>query len=135
MELEQAAYALDATTIDLCLSLFPWAKFRTTKNAVKLHVKLNHAGYLPNFAIATEGRVHEQKAAWEIPLEKGDVTVFDKAYNNLVWLQTLENAGIFFITRLKDNADYHVVDRRDVSGFEHISSDHAIEMTGYFSRH
>jgi hypothetical protein len=127
-------YSIDATVIDLCLTLYNWAKFRTTKGAVKLHVKLNHAGYLPNFAIITEGRVHEQKVAWGIPLEKGDVTVFDKAYNSLVWLQTLENTGVFFITRLKDNADYQVLERRDVSGLKHISSDQIIKMTGYFSK-
>lgn len=127
-------YSIDATVIDLCLGLYDWAKFRTTKGAVKLHIKLNHAGYLPNFAIATEGRVHEQKAAWGIPLEREDVVVFDKAYNSLAWWQTLENTGVFFITRLKDNADYHVVERHDVSGFEHISSDHTIKMTGYFSK-
>jgi len=127
-------YSIDATVIDLCLTLYNWAKFRTTKGAVKLHIKLNHAGYLPNFAIVTEGRVHEQKAAWGIPLERGDVTVFDKAYNSLEWLQTLENTGVFFITRLKDNADYQVVKRCDVSGFEHISSDHTIKMAGYYSK-
>ena len=127
-------YSIDATVIDLCLTLYNWAKFRTTKGAVKLHIKLNHAGYLPNFAIVTEGRVHEQKAAWGIPLEKGDVTVFDKAYNSLEWLQTLENTGVFFITRLKDNADYQVVKCCDVSGFEHISSDHTIKMAGYYSK-
>jgi putative transposase len=127
-------YSIDATVIDLCLSLYNWATFRTTKGAVKLHIKLNHAGYLPNFAIVTEGRVHEQKVAWRIPLEKGDVTVFDKAYNSLQWLQNLENTGVFFITRLKDNADYHVVERHDVSGLEYISSDHTIKMNGYFSK-
>jgi len=127
-------YSLDATVIDLCLALYNWAKFRTTKGAVKLHIKLNHAGYLPNFAIVTEGKVHEQKVAWHMPLERGDVVVFDKAYNSLTWWQTLENTGIFFITRLKDNVDYRIVERRDVSGLEHISSDQTISMTGFYSR-
>lgn len=127
-------YSLDATVIDLCLALYNWAKFRTAKGAVKLHVKLNHAGYLPNFAVITEGRVHEQKAAWNIPLEKNDVVVFDKAYNSLSWLQTIENTGVFFVTRLKDNADYRVIERRDVSKMEQISSDQTIALTGYFSK-
>jgi len=94
-------YSLDASIINLCLSLYNWAKFRTTKGAVKLHVKLNHSGYLPSFAVITNGNVHEQKVAPSIPLEKGDVIAFDRAYNSLLWLKTLDNKGVFFVTRLK----------------------------------
>ena len=71
-------YSLDATVIDLCLALFDWALFRATKGAVKLHVKLSHAGYLPTFMVVTEGKVHETQIAPSIPLEKGDVAIFDK---------------------------------------------------------
>ncbi len=74
-------YSLDATTIDLCLSLYDWAVFRTTKGAVKLHVKLNHDGYLPSFAVITNGNVHEQTVAPRMPFEKNDVVVFDQGYN------------------------------------------------------
>jgi putative transposase len=126
-------YSLDATVIDLCLSLYDWAKFRTTKGAVKLHVKLNHSGYLPNFAIITTGKVHEQKVAPSIPLEKGDVIIFDRGYNNLAWYKTLDNKGIIFVTRLRKNAYYRVTERHDVSRFENIYSDQIIELKGFYS--
>jgi len=87
-------YSLDASTIDLCLSLFDWAKFRTTKGAVKLHVKFNHSGYLPNFVSVTTGRVHEQKVAPLIPFEKGDVVVYDRGYTDFEWYRTLYNRAL-----------------------------------------
>lgn len=127
-------YSIDATVIDLCLSLYNWATFRTTKGAVKLHLKLNHAGYLPTFAIMTCGNVHEQKVAPSIPLEQGDVAVFDKAYNGLEWLQVLDNKGVFFVTRLKDNARYRIRQRNDTSKHDTIYSDHYIELTGFYSK-
>jgi transposase len=127
-------YSLDATVIDLCLSLYDWAKFRTTKGAVKLHVKLNHSGYLPTFAIVTTGKVHEQKVAPSIPLEKGDVAIFDRAYNDLNWLQSLDDKGVCFVTRLKKNADYTVKERRTTKGHKYISSDQIIELQGFYSK-
>ena len=104
-------YSLDATIIDLCLSLFNWAKFRTTKGAVKLHVKLNHAGYLPTFVHVTTGREHERRVTPLIPLEKGGVAVFDKAFTNFAWYASLLERGIYFVTPLKKNADYRPVNR------------------------
>ena len=127
-------FSLDATVIDLCLSLFDWAKFRTTKGAVKLHVKLNHTGYLPTFMIVTCGKVHEQKVASSIPLEKGAVVVFDKGFYNPRWFADLENAGVYFVTRMKRNTQYKVVERRDVSMYENIYSDQIIEFTGFYSK-
>ena len=123
-------YSIDATVIDLCLSLFDWAKFRTTKGAVKLHVKLNHAGYLPTFVAVTLGKVHEQKIVPSIPLEKGDVAVFDRGFTNYGWYATLCEKGIYFVTRLKKNADYRVIERRDTSRYKNISSDQIIEFKG-----
>lgn len=130
---KNALYSLDATIIDLCLSLYNWAKFRTTKGAVKLHVKLSHSGYLPTFAVMTCGNVHEQKVAPNIPLERGDVVVFDKAYNSLQWLKTLDNTGVFFVTRLKRNAYYQVVERRNTEKEENIYSDQTIKLKGFYS--
>jgi len=124
-------YSLDATTIDLCLSLFNWAKFRTTKGAVKLHVKLNHAGYLPMFVHVTTGAEHELRVAPLFPLERGDVVVFDRALTNFTWYANLVERGIYFVTRLKRNAAYRVVERRDVSHLKNIFSDQIIEFTGY----
>ncbi len=126
-------YSLDATTIDLCLSLYDWATFRKTKGAVKLHVKLNHSGYLPAFAIVTEGSIHEQNIAPLIPLERGDVVVFDKGYNRFEWFQSLDNTGITFVTRLKCNYQYRVLERNDVTRQTTITSDQIIKWTGLTS--
>lgn len=126
-------YSLDTTTIELCLSLFNWAKFRTTKGAVKLHVKLNHAGYLPMFVHVTTGKEHEMRIAPMIPLEAGDVAVFDKGFTNFAWYANLLEKGIYFVTRLKKNADYRIVKRLDVSHLPNIFSDQIIEFTGLLS--
>ncbi|PIW59553.1 MAG: IS4 family transposase [Candidatus Omnitrophica bacterium CG12_big_fil_rev_8_21_14_0_65_50_5] len=122
--------SLDATTIDLCLSLYDWAKFRTTKGAVKLHVKLNHAGYLPTFMVMTEGKVHESTIAPSVPLESGDVIVFDRGYNDFAWFKILVDKGVFFVTRLKKNASYKVIERRQPK-HKNIYSDQTIEFKGF----
>lgn len=127
-------YSIDASTIDLCLSLYDWATFRTTKGAVKLHVKLNHNGYLPTFVNVTTGKVHEHQVAPQIPLNKGDVIVFDKGYTDYKWYKTLDNKGVFFVTRLKKNADYAVVQRKNTSHLSDITSDQVIRFKGYSSR-
>jgi putative transposase len=127
-------YSLDATTIDLCLSMYDWAKFRTTKGAIKLHVKLNHAGYLPNFAVITEAAVHEQKSVVHIPLERNDVVVFDRGYTDFAWYRSLVDKGIFFVTRLKKNADFKVVERRATKHLKNIYSDHIIELKGFYTK-
>jgi putative transposase len=73
-------YSLDASAIDLCLSVFPWADFRTTKGAIKLHVGLNHAGYLPEFAAITEGKNHDVTVGRTLAFPKGSIVAMDKAY-------------------------------------------------------
>ena len=124
-------YSLDVTVIDLCLSLYNWAKFRTTKGAVKLHVKLNHADYLPNFAVITEGSVHETQSVRSIPLETNDVVVFDRGYNDFKWFNSLCDRRIHFVTRLKKNAQYRVIERRSTEKYPHIYSDQVIQLTGF----
>jgi len=123
-------YSLDASTIDLCLSVFPWAKFRTTKGAVKLHVGLNHAGYLPEFVALTEGRKHDVTVGRILKFPKGSVVVMDKAYNDYSWYKQLTDNGIFFVTRLKTNAKYRVTERREVLQNKGLTSDQTIEFTG-----
>jgi hypothetical protein len=125
--------SLDGTVIDLCLSLYDWAKFRTTKGAVKLHVKLNHAGYLPTFMAMTEGKVHEATVAPSIPMEPGDVIVFDRGYNDFAWFKSLVDKGVFFVTRLKKKARYKIIERCPVHHRD-IYSDHIIEFTGFYAR-
>ncbi|MCK5341774.1 MAG: IS4 family transposase [Candidatus Heimdallarchaeota archaeon] len=127
-------YSLDVTVIDLCLSLYNWAKFRTTKGAVKLHVKLNHAGYLPNFAVITDGSVHETQSVHAIPLQRNDVAVFDRGYNDYKWFNSLCDRGIHFVTRLKKNAQYQIVERRSTKKHSHIYSDQIIKLTGFYSQ-
>jgi len=127
-------YSIDATTIILCLTLFNWAKFRTTKVAIKLHVKLNHSGYLPTFACITPGKVHEGRVAPHIPLEKGDVAVFDRGFTDFAWFATLCERGTYFVTRLKKNANYRVVKRKPTDHLKNITSDQIIEFTGFATR-
>ena len=127
-------YSLDASLIQLCLSLFDWAKFRTAKGAVKLHVKFNHSGYLPNFMTVTPGKVHDVTQAPSVPFDKGDVVVIDRGYNDFAWFASLCSRGIYFVTRFRRNANYHVVERRDVSKHPDILSDQVVEFKGFYSR-
>jgi hypothetical protein len=97
-------YLLDATIVDLCLSVFPWATFRKTKGAIKLHVGLDADGYLPEFLSVTSGKAHELRWAKALQLPKGSFVVFDRAFTDYGWYKHLIEAGIFFVTRLKANA-------------------------------
>ena len=123
-------YSLDASTIDLCLSVFPWAKFRTTKGAVKLHVGLNHAGYLPEFVTLTEGKKHDITVGRILKFPKGSIVAIDKAYNDYTWYNQLTDNGIYFVTRLKSNAKYRVIDRSEVLKNKGLTSDQTIVFTG-----
>jgi len=123
-------YSLDASTIDLCLSVFPWADFRTTKGAIKLHVGLNHAGYLPEFVTVTEGKKHDVTMGRILKFPRGSIVAIDKGYNDYTWYKQLTDKEIFFVTRLKTNAKFHVVCRRDVLKNKGLTSDQTIEFTG-----
>lgn len=123
-------YSLDASTIDLCLSVFPWADFRTSKAAVKLHVGLNHAGYLPEFVTLTEGKKHDVTVGRVLKFPKGSIVAIDKAYNDYAWYKQLTEKEISFVTRLKTNAKFRVTCRRDVLKSKGLSSDQTIEFTG-----
>ena len=125
-----ALYSLDASTIDLCLSVFPWADFRTTKGAVKLHVGLNHAGYLPEFVTVTEGDRHDVTIGRILKFPKGSIVAIDKGYNDYTWYKQLTEKEISFVTRLKTNAKFRVVCRRDVLKSKALTSDQTIEFTG-----
>ena len=122
-------YSLDASTIDLCLSVFPWAKFRTTKGAIKLHVGLNHAGHIPEFAIVTDGKVGDVTAGRTIHFPKGSIVAIDRAYNDYAWYKQLTDRGIFFVTRLKSNAKTRVVERHSVLKNKGLTCDQTIEFT------
>jgi hypothetical protein len=103
-------YSLDATVIDLCLAVFDWAKFRRAKGAVKLHLLLDHDGYLPTFCVMTEGRVHEINVARTLELPSGAILVIDRGYVDYLWLDALDAQGVFFVTRLKENALFSIAE-------------------------
>ena len=101
VELDQTVYALDATTIDLCLSLFPWAEFRKTKSAINLHTRLDLRGSIPTFIHISEGKVHEVNILDEIPPETGAIYAMDRGYLDFFRLQRLIQALAFFVIRAK----------------------------------
>ena len=117
---------LDATLIELCASVFDWAQYRRTKGAVKLHLLLDHQGLLPSFALITEGCVHESRVARSLRFEPGTIVVFDRGYADYDWFAALDAQGVFFVTRLKENADYGVVERRPVPESSAVRRDEII---------
>jgi len=123
-------YSLDALTIDLCLSVFPWAEFRTTKGAVKLHVGLNHSGHIPEFVTVTDGKVGDVTVGRTIKSPKGSIVAIDRGYNDCAWYKRLTENGIFFVTHLKTNAKTRIIQRHRVPKSKGLTSDHTIEFTG-----
>lgn len=126
-------YSLDATVIDLCLTVFPWADFHHSKGAVKLHVGLNHAGYLPEFVTVTEGSTYEIGVGKVMNFPKGSIVVIDRGYNDYAWYKELTDKEIFFVTRLKKAADYRVVARHQVDRRKGLTSDQTIVFRGKFT--
>ena len=122
--------SLDATVIDLCMSMYDWAKFRRAKGAIKLHMLLDHAGYLPSFAVITEGKTHEVTIAKKLHFAPGTILVFDKGYNDYTFFGRLSSDGVFFVTRIKSNAVYEVIEERPMPQNRHVLSDKIIRLTG-----
>jgi len=122
--------SLDATTIDLCLNLFPWAHFRQRKGAVKLHLLLDHDGYLPVFAVVTDGKAADVTTARQFSLPAGSIVAMDRGYCDfdLYWQWT--NSGVFFVTRLRTNAAFEVVEDRPVPQHGNVRADQLIRFTG-----
>lgn len=126
-------YSIDATTIDLCLSLFDWAEFREKKGGIKLNVKLDHQGKIPCFVHITSAKTHESRSVRNIPLEKGDIVTFDRGYTDYNYFSFLCNEKIWFVTRLKTNASYTVVKENICSNPNHILADEIIELDGFYA--
>ena len=101
IDVDNAVYALDASVIDLTLSLFPWAKFRKTKGAIKLHAMIDLRGNIPAFLTITDGKVHDVKAAPQVPIEADGIYVVDRGYVDFAWLWSIHQTHAFFVTRLK----------------------------------
>lgn len=122
--------SLDASTVDLVLSMFDWAKFRQTKGAAKLHLLLDHDGYLPSFAVITTGKISDITVARRIHFDPGTILVIDRGYIDYEWFVKLTLQGVFFVTRLKDNAVYEVVEERKVPKNRNVLKDQIIFFPG-----
>jgi len=121
--------SLDATLIPLCLSAFDWALYRRSKGAVKLHLVLDHDGYLPQFAVITDGRTSDIEIARSLHFEPGTVLVIDRGYQDFHWWLELSRRKVFFVTRLKDNAEYGVVEQRSTDRDQGILRDEVVLLT------
>ncbi len=116
--------------MDLCLSMYDWAKFRRAKGAVKLHLVLDHDGYLPCFAHITDGKCHDVKVAHTLRFESGTIVVDDRGYNDYKLFSKWTEQGVYFVTRRKDNAVYEVTETREIPQNRSILSDEIIQLTG-----
>ena len=123
--------SFDSSTISLCLNLFPWAEYRRTKGGVKLHVLLNHQDYMPDFVHITEARMHDRKGAHLLKLAPGSIVAIDRGYNDYCLFAQWTRDGVYFVTRLKDNAQFEVVEERPLPKRRSILSDQIILLTGY----
>jgi len=121
-------FSLDATIIKLCLSLFPWASFRQAKGGIKMHTLLDHDGYIPAFTTITDAKTHESSVAKTLELPRGSIVVFDKGFISYPWFRTLSEKDVFFVTRLKQNAVYKLLERCPVNRETGVTSDHIIEV-------
>lgn len=132
-------YSLDSTTIELCLSLFSWARFRKRKGAIKLHYLLDHSGTLPSFMTMTDGKHHDIRVAREdekldFALLPDSILSIDKAYIDFDWLYSLHRRQVFFVTRSKINMDYQVIGQHKPSTRKTIVRDDRIVLTGLQTR-
>ncbi len=122
--------SMDSSIIDLCLEMFDWAHFRRTKGAIKLHLLLDHDGYLPSFAVITEGNVSDVKVAQQFRFDPGTIVIDDRGYNDYKLFGRWTVQGIYFVTRMKENALYEVVGEKKVPQNRNILKDELIELRG-----
>lgn len=122
--------SLDSTTISLCLSLFPWATYRRAKGGVKLHVMLDHDDYMPQYVYISDARKHDRKYANFFSAPKGSIIAMDRGYNDYSLFYLWTKAGLFFVTRMKTNAQYEVVSERKIPQNRNVLSDQDIRLVG-----
>jgi hypothetical protein len=134
LDLEQTVYALDSTTIDLCLSMFPWAHFRKAKGAVKLHTVLDLRGNIPTFIAITEGKVHDVNILDMLEPEQGAFYIMDRGYIDYTRLHRFSGAGASFVVRAKDNLRFRRVYSRNVDKTCGLRCDQTIVLTGMYSK-
>jgi hypothetical protein len=130
VEPDETVYALDSTTIDLCLELFPWARFRRHKGAIKLHTLLDLRGAIPTLIYLSDGKLHDVNFLDEWPIEPGAYYVMDRGYVDYRRLHRFELEAAFFVTRAKRNMQYRVVESRPVEPDGNVRSDQLIVLTG-----
>jgi len=123
-------YSFDSSTIDLCLSVFPWAKFRATKGAIKLHAVLDHEGQIPSVLRVTTGSTHDIQQARKLHLEPDSILAIDRGYVDYAWFHQLDLQDVYFVTRLKRNATFRVVARREPPPLSGVTSDQTIRIVG-----
>ena len=133
-ELANTAYALDSTTIDLCLSVFPWAPFRTTKAAVKMHTLLDLRGNIPTFIHISDGKLHDVNVLDVLVPEAGAIYVMDRGYVDFERLHAMHQASAFFVTRAKSNTRLRRVYSAQVDRDTGIICDQTVALVGYYSR-
>ena len=134
LDLSNTVYALDSTTIDLCLSLFPWAPFRSTKAAVKMHTLLDLRGNIPSFIYVSDGKLHDVNVLDRMIPEPAAIYVMDRAYLDFERLFALHEAGAFFVTRAKSNADLRRVYSAPSDRAQGIICDQTVALSGFYSR-
>jgi transposase len=134
IDLDATVYALDSTTIDLCLSLFRWARFRRTKSAIKLHTLLDLRGPIPAFIHISDGKLHDVHALDQMPIEAGSFYVMDRGYLNFARLYVLHQFGAFFVIRAKRSLRYVRVHSMPVEKNSHVRSDQIIDLAIALSR-
>lgn len=132
VELAQTAYALDATTIDLCLSLFPWARFRRTKAAIKMHTLLDIHGSIPTTVCVTEGRTHEVNWLDHLAFESNAIYIMDRGYLDFARLYAIERVQAFYVIRAKDRLNYCRLHSQPVVPTTGLRSDQNIALTGLY---
>lgn len=123
--------SVDSSTIGLCVSMYDWAHYQRAKGAVKLHLVLDHDGYLPQFAVVTDGKKHDISVGRSLRFERGTMVVFDKGYAKYIWWKQLCEQGVYFVTRLRDSAIYTVVGERSIPATcTAVRADQDIEISG-----
>jgi hypothetical protein len=132
-DLDAAVYALDSTTIDLCLSLFDWAPFRTTKAAIKLHTLLDLRGAIPSFIHISNGKMHDVRVLDLLPVEAGSIYVMDRGYIDYKRLFALHQAGAFFVTRAKETMDARRVYSLPADRTRGIVCDRRVRLNGFYA--
>jgi hypothetical protein len=126
--------SMDATLIPVCLSVFDWAHYRHSKGAVKLHMLLSHQGYLPKWATITTGKTHEVKVLKTLVFEANTIVVIDRGYTDYAMFAEWTRQKVYFVTRMKDNATYRIIERRRVPEGGNVHCDQTIRYTGYSSQ-